>query len=74
MKKLFQICLIVVLVFVLFQAVAGSAAMASGQMDPEAASNNSFATSTSVEGAHASACLIRVKGLPCVIPNVGWNS
>jgi hypothetical protein len=74
MKKLLQICLIVILVFVLFQAVVGSAATASGQLDSVAASPNSSTMSVSVEDAHASACLVRVRGVVCVKPLVGWNS
>ena len=74
MKKLLQICLIVVLVFVLFQAVAGGAALAAGQTDLAAASHNSSVTNASIEGAHAAACWVRIKGVICVMPQVGWNS
>ena len=73
MKKLLQICLILILVFALFQAVVGGAALASGQPDL-AASHNSSVTNVSAESSHASACMIRVKGVICVMPLVGWNS
>ena len=74
MKKLLQICLIVVLVFVLFQAVAGGAGMASGQTDLVATSHNSSAINASAEGAHVSTCWVNVRGVICVKPLVGWNS
>jgi hypothetical protein len=73
MKKLLQMCLIVILVLVLFQASAGGASMASGQTDL-AASNNSSVTNASIEGAHAAACWVRIKSVVCAMPNVGWNS
>jgi hypothetical protein len=74
MKKLLQICLIAVLVLVLFQAFAAEGAMASAHNDGVTAGRTVSTLSASAEGAHQSACLIRIKGLPCVIPNVGWNS
>jgi hypothetical protein len=74
MKKLFQICLIAVLVFVLLQAFATESAMGSAHNDGVTTGRTISTLSASDEGAHLSACLVRTKRLPCVIPNVGWNS
>jgi hypothetical protein len=48
--------------------------MASTQTDGVTAGRTITTFSMSAEDAHQSACLIRIKGWPCVIPNVGWNS
>lgn len=74
MKKLLQICLVVILVFVLFQAVVGSIATASGQLDSVAARHNSPTFNVSAESAYMPACLVQIKGVICVRPMVGWNS
>lgn len=74
MKKLIQISLVVVLVFVLFQAVAAGSALSSGAVGSSTASHISPAANTSVEGMQMAACIVRVKGVICVRPNVGWNS
>lgn len=72
MKKFIQILLVVVLVFVLFQAVTGGSLISSGMSDSNA---NSSALSASAEDVQMAAeCLVRVKGVICVRPNVGWNS
>ena len=74
MKKLIQISLIAVLVLVLFQAVVGGSAIASDQADLGIATNISSMTNTVAEDAQAAACLVYIKGIVCVTPNVGWNS
>jgi hypothetical protein len=72
MKKFIQILLVVVLIFALFQAVTGRSLISSGMSDSNA---NSSALSTSAEDVQIAAeCLVRVKGVICVRPNVGWNS
>lgn len=74
MKKFIQISLIAILVIVLFQAAAGGAVVSSGQIDQSAFSNTSSAANTSAESVEMAACLVRIKGVICVHPNVGWNS
>jgi hypothetical protein len=74
MKKLIQISLIVILVFVLFQAVAGESVTTSGQVDSSTSNSVSSPVSTSLEGGQMAACLVRIKGVVCVQPHVGWNS
>jgi hypothetical protein len=73
MKKLIQISLVIVLVFVLSQAVTAGSLISSGTIGSSTVSHIS-AANTSVEGIQAAACLVRVKGVICVRPNVGWNS
>jgi ABC-type uncharacterized transport system permease subunit len=74
MKKFLQICLIAVLIFVVFQAVVGGALMASSHSQPVTASQTSSTSNTSSEGMQMAACLVSIKGVICVTPNVGWNS
>ena len=74
MKKLIQISLIVVLVFVLFQAAAGGSVVSSGKIGSSDVSHISSTVNTSLEGAQMAACVVRIKGVVCVTPNVGWNS
>lgn len=74
MKKFVQILLVVVLVFVLFQAVTGGSLISSGTVGSSAASHVSSAANTSSEGVQMAACLVRIKDVICVRPNVGWNS
>lgn len=74
MKKFIQISLIVVLVFVLFQAVAGGSVDSSGTVGSNTSSHVSHPVNVSAEGAQVAACLVRIKGVICVRPDVGWNS
>lgn len=74
MKKLIQIALIAVLVLVLFQAVAGGSALASDRADLGTASTISSVANSASEDGQMAACLVSVKGVICVRPNVGWNS
>ncbi len=71
MKKLIQISLLVVLVLVLSQAAAAAPVDSASQIGSHAATSIS---STAVEDAHAAACLVYIKGIVCVTPNVGWNT
>jgi len=74
MKKLIQISLVVVLVFVLFQAVTAGPMVSASKIGSSAASSISSTANTSVEDVQMAACLIRITGVICVTPNVGWNS
>jgi len=74
MKKLIQIALIALLVFGLFQAAAGAAEISSVQADLGAVNTLSSEVHPSTAGVEMSACLVRIKGVICVKPNVGWNS
>ena len=74
MKRLIQIFLIAILVLVLFQAAASGSVTSSSQIDLGAGSNRSSAANTTLDDAHASICLITIKNVPCIRPNVGWNS
>ena len=73
MKKFIQIALILVLIAGLFQ-FAASEPVAAGTISSNAAISNDFRSSATVEDSQMAACLIRIKGRPCVIPNVGWNT
>lgn len=74
MKKLIQLALVVVLVVVLFQAVAGVSVVSSSSLGSNAASSISSPVDASAQGVQMATCLVRVKGVICVRPNVGWNS
>jgi hypothetical protein len=73
MKKFTQIALVLVLIAVLFQFVA-PAPVAAGTISSSAAISNDFRSSATVEDSQMAACLIRIKGIHCVMPNVGWNT
>lgn len=74
MKKFIQISLVIVLMFVLFQAVAVGSVNSSGTVSSGTASHVSPTVNTATEGVQMAACLVRIKGVICVQPNVGWNS
>ena len=74
MKKFIQISLIAVLVFVLLQAVAAGPMVSVSKIGSTAASSISSTANTSVEDVQMAACLVLIKGVICVTPNVGWNS
>jgi len=74
MKKLIQISIIAILVVVLFQAAVVAPVASSGQMGSSAASHMSSTATMPVEGAQMATCLVRIKGVVCAIPKVGWNS
>jgi hypothetical protein len=75
MKKLIQISLVVILVFVLFQAIAGGSTVSASQIGSSADSSIFFTADTSAEDVHTAACTARIKGVVCVMPNrVGWNT
>ena len=74
MKKLIQITLVVVLVFVLFQAVTSGSTISSDTIGSNIASHVSPTVTISADNAQVAACLVSIKGVPCVRPHVGWNS
>lgn len=74
MKKILQICLIALLVFVLMQTFVGGALTAFSHSHPVAASQASFTGKTATEGVQMAACLVSIKGVPGIKPTVGWNS
>jgi hypothetical protein len=74
MKKITQLSLVLILVFVLFQAVSGGSMVSPGNVGSHTATHISSPASTSVEGVQMAACLIHSTGVICVQPNVGWNS
>jgi hypothetical protein len=74
MKKIIQISLVVILVFVLFQAVSTASTTSSGTVGISTASRISSPVNASAEGVQMAACLVRIKGVVCVRPAVGWNS
>ena len=74
MKKLIQISLIVILVCVVFQGMAGGSMVSASNVESSAASNASFSADTSVEEVQMAACLATLKRVVCVMPNVGWNT
>jgi hypothetical protein len=73
-KELIQVSLIIILVLVSFQAVAGELFTALNHADLGTASTISSLVETSIEGSQMAACLVSIKGVICVKPNVGWNS
>jgi hypothetical protein len=72
MKKLMQIALILVLIAGLFQFIA--AEPTASTIGSSATVSANFGSNTSIENTQMAACLIRIKGVICVIPNVGWNT
>lgn len=75
MQKFIQISLVIVLMFVLFQTAAGGFVNSSDSIGSGIDTSTSTALDTSAEGMQMAAdCLVRVKGVICVRPNVGWNS
>jgi hypothetical protein len=73
MKKFLQITLIVVLVLVWFQAIAGGTTVSAGELGSHTTSSISVRADTSVADVYAAGCLVRIKGVICVQPLVGWN-
>jgi hypothetical protein len=74
MKKIIQISLVVVLVFVIFQAVNAGSITSSGTVGASTASRISSPVNASAEGVQMASCPVDIKDGFCVQPNVGWNS
>ncbi len=73
MKKLIQISLIVVLVFAMFQAVIASPTVSVGGVGSHQIQTISSTANASAQASQMATCL-GIKGLLCIVPNVGWNS
>jgi len=74
MKKLIQLSLVVIFVLVLFQTMAAGSVAASHQSELGIARNISSRVSSSTEGVAMAVCFSGIKGVICVMPQVGWNS
>jgi hypothetical protein len=74
MKKFIQLSLVVILVFVLFQAVSDGSTISSRTGSSNMAGHVASSANISVEGVQMASCLVYVKPVICVQPNVGWNS
>jgi hypothetical protein len=72
MKKLIQIALVLVLIAGLFQFVAAEPPVST--MGSSAAVSLDLTNTSSVENTQMAGCFIRIKGVICVMPNVGWNT
>jgi hypothetical protein len=72
MKKLIQISLVLVLIFGLLQFVA--AEPTARTIGSSVASSLDSGSTTSMEGTQMAGCLVRVKGVSCAMPEVGWNT
>ena len=71
MKKLIQISLVLILILGLFQFTLAEAT--SSAIGSSAASSLSIAAPIAEDG-YAASCFVRIKGVICVTPNVGWNT
>jgi hypothetical protein len=74
MKKLIQIALVVILVLVLFQAIAPAAMVSASQSGSIVVQGIYFTANESVDDVHVATCRQLNKRAPCVKPLVGWNS
>jgi hypothetical protein len=74
MKKLIQISLILILVSVLFQAVGAGSMASASEVGSNTVDGIFLTANTSVANVQTSACLVRIKGVICASPNVGWNT
>lgn len=72
MKKLIQIALVLVLIAGLFQFV--TAEPTAGTVGSSATNSLNLRSTTSVEDTQVAGCFVRIKGVICVTPNVGWNT
>jgi hypothetical protein len=74
MKKFIQISLVIILVFGLFQFIAAPSMDVAAQPSSMGVRNISSITHAPVQDIQMAACLVRIKGVACVKPLVGWNS
>lgn len=73
MKKLIQVLLIVVVVFVMVQAVIGGTMALTGQTRSNEIQSTYFTTTAPAQTVQLLICSDG-RGVSCVKPNVGWNS
>jgi hypothetical protein len=74
MKKLIQIALVLILVCGLFQTAADGSMASANETGSSAVSATTLSREINAAGVHATACLVRIKGVICVTPDVGWNT
>ena len=74
MKKLIQIALILILVCVLFQTAADGSLDSASKSGSHVVSDVHLTAKTDTANMQMAACLVRIKGVICVTPNVGWNT
>lgn len=72
MKKLIKACLIVVVVFMMLQAMIGGAFVPSDKM--VSFENPQYVTAPSSGQSIQILICVRGRVAGCVLPNVGWNS
>jgi hypothetical protein len=73
MKKLIQVSLIVVVVFMMVQAVMGGTMALTGQTRSNEVQSTHFTTVTPAQNVQLLICPDG-RGVSCMKPNVGWNS
>lgn len=73
MKKLIQISLVLILILGLFQFLPAEST-SSAVIGSSATSSLSITADSAAENADMAGCLVRIKGVICVMPNVGWNT
>ena len=73
MKKLVQISLAVIVVFVLLLATVGAPYASVDKMSSDTAQSISSMTNATVHDAQVASCS-SIKSVSCAVPNVGWNS
>jgi hypothetical protein len=74
MKKLIQIALVLILVCVVFQSATDGSMASARNAGSNAVSGTLLTEETNQADVHAAACLVRIKGVICVRPDVGWNT
>jgi hypothetical protein len=72
MKKLIQIGLVLVLIVGLFQFVP--TAPTTGTVSSSVTISADLRSTTLVEDTQMAGCLVLLKRVICVVPNVGWNT
>jgi hypothetical protein len=73
MKKLIQVSLIVIVIFVALSMVIGGMLMLVNAPYSNQAQNAGFTTTTSMQNAQVLTCLGSQRNI-CIRPDVGWNS
>ena len=74
MKRFVQIALIVILVCVLFQSATNGSMASGSKVGSKPSSDVHLSQETDSDNAYVAGCLISIKGVICVRPNVGWNT
>jgi hypothetical protein len=74
MKKIIQLALVVLLVCVVFQTVGDGSMASASNAGSNLINGTLLVEKTSEADVHMAACLVRIKGVICISPNVGWNT